>query len=110
MIQLIFAFHIDRTLAHRKFTTGQQPFLPHHLRFEGGGLPASSPAFLLAPNPNATFDRSLGTGVPECVGVSTADEILENPAFMGAGEAELLGAIEENPDGPGLSPFNKEGA
>lgn len=45
--------------------------------------------------------------MPTCDEESIADEILENPGFIdGAGEAELLlGAADENPDGPGLSPF-----
>lgn len=79
---------------------------PNHLRFGGGGLSASSPAFLFVPKPNATLDRSFGPGVPPCEGESTADdEILENPG-RGAGDAELLlGPIDEKPEGPGLFPF-----
>jgi hypothetical protein len=78
-----------------------------HLRFCGGWLKDSSPAFLFAPNPIVTFERSLGPGVPPCDGESTADEILENPGLTdGTGDAELLfGAMEEKPDGARLSPL-----
>jgi hypothetical protein len=78
-----------------------------HLRFGGGWLKASSPAFLFVPNPIVTLERSLGPWVPPCDGESTADEILENPALPdGAGDAELLfGAMDEKPDGAGLSPL-----
>lgn len=74
-------------------------------RFLGGGDPsASSPAFLLAPNPNVTFDRSLGTGVLPCEGESIA-EILENLDLLAVGAGEPVsgvGAIDEKPEGPGL--------
>lgn len=60
----------------------------------GGGVPwASSPAFLLVPKPNVTFDLS-PPSAPVCEGESTADDILENPG-LGAGEPE--------PDGTGLA-------
>lgn len=40
--------------------------------------------------------------------MSTADDIREKPALVGAGDAELLlGMTEENPDGAGLSPFER---
>ena len=79
----------------------------HYLRFCGGGLKTSSLAFLFVPNPNVTFERSLGPGVPPCEGESAADEILENPGFIdGIGDTELLfGATDEKPDGAGLPPF-----
>src|ERR1700683_2672406 len=77
-----------------------------HYRLFGGGDPcASSPAFRLVPNPNATLFRSAGTGVLPCEDESTADEILENLdlAAVGAGEpVSGLGMRDEKPDGPGL--------
>lgn len=70
-----------------------------YLLFGGGEPWASSPAFRFVPNPKATFDRSVGTGVPPWDAVaSVAEDILANPTF-GAGEpVSGVDIAGENPD------------
>lgn len=72
-----------------------------HLRFDGGASIASSPALRFVANPNATFARSLGTGVPPCDddSATAVADILEKPA-RGAGDPLAVCMPDE---GAGLS-------
>lgn len=57
---------------------------------------ASSPAFLFAPSPKTTLDRSADTGVApfeDSASTTAVDEILENPG-RGAGDSEAAATPE----------------